>query len=705
MQAVVLLLDASPGLRPVGGGALLPLGPQKLIDATLGWLERSGLCEVYLVTASHADQLSAHLKQAGWASGRGGMAVHVMAAHSCQTEGEALRFVEEQDVIKGDFLLVGGAMAANVDLRPALQAHMARRAANRQAIMTIVLHSRATRSAAAAAAPSDDGCLAVVDPSNQQLLRMEQRMHVGHAALGTHLLGERNCIAVRGDLRLSGVYVCAPDILVLLSDNFDYQSVASDLVPGILSEQELGSTLHIHELGRGYIEQARTIAEYAGVNTDVLGRWAYPWVPDNSGDEQDSCRFNRGAYVDASASVAPGSTISKGSLVGRGSTVEAGARLDRCAVGGDCHIGRGAVLQSSCLHAHVRVDDGCQVASALLADHVVVRSHAKLEAGVVLAKRVVIDTAHTVPAGTTVSLAQQSQGGSTGSDEETDWPGADGGTSAAVEAAATALAAGGIPEVSIAFDEDVVGSFGAGFAWHGPADERLLAQQVTHDGDSEAGDFMQDASTVDDAGHDDQGIPVDQFKREVAETFLRCIKERISHDNAVIELNGLKIAEDRTFADCARYMLTTMLGLCLTASSCVKPEYHPLYAETQPDTGSKEGRLELLRKVNMQLKAWKDLLHRFLKSNDDQVELLLTLEEYCAEEGDFSGEQGAVFAPLFPQVIKLCYDHDLLTEEAILDWAHEKEHAGSEDRRFVNMCADLLAWLEDAEEESSDASE
>jgi translation initiation factor eIF-2B subunit epsilon len=102
---------------------------------------------------------------------------------------------------------------------------------------------------------------------------------------------------VRGDLRLCGVYVCAPDILVLLSDNFDYQSLASDLVPGILSEQELGSTLHVHELARGYMEQAQTIAEYEGVGTDVLGRWAYPWVPDNSGDEQDSCRFNRGAYV------------------------------------------------------------------------------------------------------------------------------------------------------------------------------------------------------------------------------------------------------------------------------------------------------------------------------------------------------------------------------------------------------------------------
>ncbi len=37
---------------------------------------------------------------------------------------------------------------------------------------------------------------------------------------------------------------------MLLSDNFDYQSVAGDFVPGVLSEQELGSTLFIFELAR-----------------------------------------------------------------------------------------------------------------------------------------------------------------------------------------------------------------------------------------------------------------------------------------------------------------------------------------------------------------------------------------------------------------------------------------------------------------------
>lgn len=53
--------------------------------------------------------------------------------------------------------------------------------------------------------------------------------------------------------------------------------------------------------------------------------------------------------------------------------------------------------------------------------------------------------------------------------------------------------------------------------------------------------------------------PETVFMQEVGETFLRCVKERFAETNAVIELNGLKIAEDRTFADCARYIFTALL--------------------------------------------------------------------------------------------------------------------------------------------------
>jgi hypothetical protein len=97
-----------------------------------------------------------------------------------------------------------------------------------------------------------------------------------------------------------------------------------------------------------------------------------------------------------------------------------------------------------------------------------------------------------------------------------------------------------------------------------------------------------------------------------------------------------------------------------------------------------------------------------------QVELLLTMEEFCAGEGVFepdaaadeaaaaaaaqqpagdtaaaaagssSSSSGCAFAPLFPNLLQLLYDVDVLEEAAITAWAAEKEHADEEDRVFLN---------------------
>lgn len=70
------------------------------------------------------------------------------------------------------------------------------------------------------------------------------------------------------------------------------------------------------------------------------------------------------------------------------------------------------------------------------------------------------------------------------------------------------------------------------------------------------------------------------------ETFLRCVKMGYDQDLAVIELNGLKIAEDRTFADCARYVFGSILDLCLPAPRHTKDEYQSLYDKTAPDVST-----------------------------------------------------------------------------------------------------------------------
>lgn len=73
---------------------------------------------------------------------------------------------------------------------------------------------------------------------------------------------------------------------------------------------------------------------------------------------------------------------------------------------------------------------------------------------------------------------------------------------------------------------------------------------------------------------------------------LRCVKDGHNLENAIVELNGLKIAENKTFADVSRYVLSTVLALCLTAPLGLDPEYKSLFPAAMPANDSEvSGRL------------------------------------------------------------------------------------------------------------------
>ena len=188
-------------------------------------------------------------------------------------------------------------------------------------------------------------------------------------------------------------------------------------------------------------------------------------------------------------------------------------------------------------------------------------------------------------------------------------------------------------------------------------------------------------------------------------TFLRCVREKFDKSNVIVELNSLKIAEDRTFADCARFIAVALLGLALPAPPGVEAQDYGLYrndfdvAAAAKDAAALKELVALLRG---QLGNWGELLQRFLKSEDDQVEVLLTLEEYASEEGDFQGMMGGVYAPVFAHIVKELFEADVLSGEAILAWAAEKEGADEEDKVFVGKCASLLEWLEEDDDEEED---
>ena len=51
------------------------------------------------------------------------------------------------------------------------------------------------------------------------------------------------------------------------------------------------------------------------------------------------------------------------------------------------------------------------------------------------------------------------------------------------------------------------------------------------------------------------------------------------------------------------------------------------------------------------------------------------------------------------------YELEIISEQALLVWAEEKEHATEHEKRFLELAAPFLEWLEEAEEESESEDE
>jgi translation initiation factor eIF-2B subunit epsilon len=55
-------------------------------------------------------------------------------------------------------------------------------------------------------------------------------------------------LQVRTDLLDTNISICSPEVLMMFSDNFDYQTLKRDFVVGTLSEEELGKKIYLHTL-------------------------------------------------------------------------------------------------------------------------------------------------------------------------------------------------------------------------------------------------------------------------------------------------------------------------------------------------------------------------------------------------------------------------------------------------------------------------
>ena len=93
------------------------------------------------------------------------------------------------------------------------------------------------------------------------------------------------------------------------------------------------------------------------------------------------------------------------------------------------------------------------------------------------------------------------------------------------------------------------------------------------------------------------------------------------------------------------------------------------------------------------IKAWHKLLAAFATSAKIELALLNSIQVYCYTD--------AKMLKLFPQIVKMVYDVDVIDEDTIMFW-HRKGSSPKGRQQFLADMAPFIRWLREAEESDSE---
>lgn len=298
-----------------------------------------------------------------------------------------MRDLDGKHLITGDFIVVSGDVISNLPIEGALAKHRARREADKNAIMTMILREagRNHRTKASSVSP-----VFVIDPTKDRCLHYEEidqhnpdstRLNIEPEIITSH-----QEIDLRQDLIDCNIDICTPDVLSLWSDSFDYQAPRKQFLFGVLKDYELnGKTIHTHIIKDHYAARVRNLKAYDAISKDIISRWTYPLCPDTNLLPGHNYELRKGSlYQEQGVTLARSCVIGRRTVIGQGTSIGDKTTVKDTVLGRDCKIGKNVTLEGAYIWDGAVIGDGTTVRQAIVADRAVVGKNCTVEPGALI---------------------------------------------------------------------------------------------------------------------------------------------------------------------------------------------------------------------------------------------------------------------------------------------------------------------------------
>ncbi|GLE03123.1 hypothetical protein PINS_up012002 [Pythium insidiosum] len=748
LQAIVFADSFSETFRPITltrPKVLLPLANVPMLEYTLEFLASSGVQEVVLFCTRHLDEIERFLATESVVARR----VHVRCVYSATTvtAGDAMREIDRQQLIQSDpFVLVSGDVVANVALPAIIAEHRARHKADPNCIMTSVFKELPPGPCSTSLRALHDELVVGIDAQTSQLVLYEDAPHYASTRLATIFLEDHAQLSVRTDLLDCYIDVCSAEVLLKVSENFDYQHLRQDFLHNEVQNYELGKKFFAKIVTDDFAARVLDPRTYSGISRAILQRWVFPLVPDNNYlGVASQYTYHRGmVYRDHDVSVSRTCALQRECIVGAGTRIGDGTVVRKSAIGRGCRIGKNVTIEGSFLWGDVVVEDNVSITNAIVCDGVVIRAGAVIEEGCVLSFGVVIGAGFRLPAFSKVTTEEQIDDDGFSSDDddaededETQRGGAkqrlSEGDAAASGAEWNPLHVGvggvgrlwtldddGIEADSDEEDEDEEDNDDDEDTAAKKRDQRRLqqlkaqliggadvvAQQAakwdeweTTSTDSEADDEDDDALLLPGDGADPLLGEVEsstaRFHRIVRDTVISGDVAGNNPDDLFMEIKGFKFSENRTFGEVIHAILSGLLDRIPTTTA----------ENTTPSV------MALAAAVLGKFTKWSTVLQTCLKEDGNAPEVIAALEAYVLD-----ADHQDVWTPVFRYLLQSVHDLEWVSEDDVLEWHASRVAEGEEDggdeadeARSLRVALatsdavqEFIDWLQDEEEEESD---
>ncbi|OAA81827.1 eIF4-gamma/eIF5/eIF2-epsilon [Akanthomyces lecanii RCEF 1005] len=691
LQAVILADSFQDRFKPFTVDkprCLLPLGNTPLIEYTLEFLAMNGVNEVYLYCGANTDAVEEHINRSRWSTASKSSPfslIQFIRVADARSAGDVLRDLDTRSLIDGDFILVHGDLVSNILLDDVLAAHRKRREESAFNIMTCVLRSGghdAHRTKTNGITP-----VFVVDNRTQRCLHYDEMSPLGgdhYALLDPAIPDELSAdFDVRADLIDAQVDICTPEVLALWSESFDYELPRRNFLHGVLKDWELnGKMIYAHIVEDGYAARASNLQMYDSVSRDVLGRWTFPFIPENNLSPKSTYHTHSNNVVIEQSACHASSARLRHSIIGANTSIGAGTTITNCIIGSDCVIGAGVVLTDSFVWNEVSIDENATISRAILADNTKVGKSAIISPGALLSFGVQIGDSVNVAENTVISTLSP-LGKSVASD-------------AALVGASGIGAAFDDPEIDELEDHDpvrlqqsLIYSM-AGFNVSTSSISTLASEVYSSDGSEAA--FGEEP--------DPEAAGKESFHADAVHGLLDALRaDSGDFDSAKLEFMGLRLANNAS-DDMMRRAVATAFARRAAELIVAGEHGSPLEPSKAAETAltARGGAVKFVDEVGVG------------GGETEQVAFILATQTALCEVATTSvgaggvdaAKAGTVLAALMQQLYAL----DVLEEDGILEWWEDDRAADGEGMTALrDKCRVLVEWLENAEEEDDEDSD